>query len=274
VSPAPDGAARLSAVVVAQDEEANLPGCLASLGFCDEVLVVDGGSRDRTRELAQAAGARVIERPFDHFAAQHQHGLQQARGAWILSIDADERATPELARAARAIADAPGQEGAPSAYALPFKNHFAGRWLRFGGLWPDRHVRLFRKDRCRYDPARPVHERLLVTGITQTLDAPVLHYTWTGPSHCLQKSARYGEQAARGLFAQGRRGSALRLVFSPLWRFVRGYFLRLGLLDGAPGLVVARARACEAYVREARLRALWRGSVDAAPRDPQREAGR
>jgi glycosyltransferase involved in cell wall biosynthesis len=250
-------AARLSAVVVAQDEARNLPGCLASLGFCDEVVVVDGGSRDQTRDLARAAGARVVERPFDHFAAQHEHGLAQAAGPWILSIDADERATPALAEAARAIADAPPSDSAPSAYALPFKNHFAGRWLRFGGLWPDRHLRLFRKDRCSYDPARPVHEKLLVKGITQNLDAPVLHYTWTGAAHCLEKSARYGEQAARGLFAQGRRASLLRLVFSPLWRFVRGYFLRLGLLDGGPGLVVARARAYEAYVRESRLRALW-----------------
>ena len=258
MSPAPGAPGRLSAVVVAQDEAANLPACLASLSFCDEVLVVDGGSRDGTRALARAAGARVVERAFDHFAAQHEHALAQAAGPWILSLDADERATPALAQAARAIADAPEADGAPSAYALPFKNHFAGRWLRFGGLWPDRHVRLFRKDRCRYDPARPVHEKLLVTGVTQMLDAPVLHYTWTSPAHCLQKSARYGEQAARGLFAQGKRGSVLRLALSPLWRFVRGYFLRLGLADGGPGLVVAWARTYEAYVRESRLRALWR----------------
>ncbi len=111
----------------------------------------------------------------------------------------------------------------------------------------------------------PVHEKLLVEGITQTLDAPVLHYTWTSEAHCLQKSARYGEQAARGLFAKGTRGSLLRLVFSPLWRFVRGYLLRLGLLDGGPGLVVARARAYEAYVRESRLRALWRESAAQGP---------
>jgi glycosyltransferase involved in cell wall biosynthesis len=254
-----EGSPRLSAVVVAQDEEQNLPGCLAALSFCDEVLVVDGGSRDRTRAVALAAGARVIERPFDTFAAQHQHGLSQAQGPWILSIDADERATPELAREARAIADAPLEGDAPVAYALPFKNHFAGRWLRFGGLWPDRHLRLFRKDRCSYDPARPVHEKLLVRGATRDLDAPVLHYTWTSAAQCLAKSEGYGERAARGLFSQGKRGSRLRLYGSPVWRFLRGYVLRLGLLDGGPGLWVARARMREAYTREARLLALWRG---------------
>jgi glycosyltransferase involved in cell wall biosynthesis len=252
------GPVRLSAVIVAQDEEANLPGCLASVRFCDEVVLLDGGSRDRTRELAREAGARVFERPFDQFAAQHQHALSLARGAWILSIDADERATGQLALAARRIADEPPREGAPVAYALPFKNHLAGRWLRFGGLWPDRHLRLFQRAACSYDPARPVHEKLLVNGITQTLDAPVLHYTWTSARHCLEKSERYGERAARGLFAQGRRGSVVRSIASPSWRFLRGYLLRLGLLDGSAGFCVAWARAREARVRETRLLQLWR----------------
>lgn len=264
-APQGPGALRLSAVIVAQDEEQNLPACLASLAFCDEVLVIDGGSRDRTRALAQEAGARVLERPFDDFAAQHEFGREQARGVWLLSIDADERATPELARAARAIADAPEGTSSPSAYRLPFKNHFAGRWLRFGGLWPDRHVRLFRRDRCRYQPSRPVHEKLLVEGITQSLETPVLHYTWSSEEHCLQKSAGYGERAARGLFAQGKRGSLLRQFGSPAFRFVRGYLLRLGLLDGRPGFAVAKGRAYEAYVREARLRALWREQSGAGP---------
>lgn len=245
----------LSATVIALNEEERLPGCLASLGFCDEVLVVDGGSTDRTRELAQAAGARVLSRPFDDFARQHEYARLQARGTWVLSLDADERASPELAGRIRGalVAGASSSGDLPAAYALPFKNHFRGIWLRRGGLWPDRHLRLFLRERCSYDPARPVHERLRVDGRIADLDAPVLHYTWGSLSQCLAKSERYAEAAAQALYARGRRAGGLDLVVRPLWRFLRAYVLRLGFLDGAAGALVAAARAHETYARYARL---------------------
>jgi glycosyltransferase involved in cell wall biosynthesis len=243
---------RLSATIVAQDEERDVPGCIESVqGFCDEILVVDGGSRDRTRELSARLGARVLERPFDDFARQHEFARTQARGEWVLSIDADERASPEL-RAA--------DFGAAAAYALPFKNHFRGVWLRHGGFWPDRHVRLFRRDACRYDPRRTVHEKLIVTGSVARLDAPILHYTYDSLADCLAKMERYGEQAARMLHAQGARADAWDVAFRPLWRFVRGYLLRLGFLDGAPGAAMAWARAYEAFRRYALLWELSRFS--------------
>ncbi len=243
---------RLSATVIAQDEERDLPDCLASLrGFCDEVVVVDGGSRDRTREVATAAGARVLDRPFDDFARQHEFARAEARGDWILSIDADERASPELRAAVF---------GEAAAYSLPFKNHFRGIWLRHGGFWPDRHVRLFRRDACRYDPARPVHEKLLVDGRIDRLDAPILHYTWDSLADCLRKMDRYGEQAARMLHAQGVRAGAWQIAARPLWRFLRGYVLRAGFLDGAAGAAMAWARAYEAFRRYARLWELSRFS--------------
>lgn len=239
----------LSATVVAQDEAERIGACIESVrGFCDEVLVVDGGSRDGTREVAERLGARVVPRSFDDFARQHEFARTEARGDWILSIDADERATPELAAAAPRA-----QRGSASAYALPFKNHFRGVWLRHGGLWPDRHVRLFRKESCRYDPARPVHEKLLIEGQTESLDAAILHETWSSLSQCVAKMERYGEQAAQALFAQGQRAGAWEIAVRPLWRFLRGYVLRGGFLDGAPGAAVAWARAYEAYVRYARL---------------------
>jgi glycosyltransferase involved in cell wall biosynthesis len=239
----------LSATVVAQDEAERIGACIESVrGFCDEVLVVDGGSRDDTCEVAARLGARVVPRPFDDFARQHEFARTEARGEWILSVDADERASPELAAAA-----GPAQRGGASAYALPFKNHFRGVWLRHGGLWPDRHVRLFRKSSCRYDPARPVHEKLLVDGRTEPLEAAILHETWSSLSHCVAKMERYGERAAQALFVQGRRAGAWEVAFRPLWRFLRGYVVRGGFLDGAAGAAVAWARAYEAYVRYARL---------------------
>ena len=243
---------RLSATIIAQDEERDLPACIESVrGFCDEILVVDGGSRDRTAELAADLGARVLRRPFDDFARQHEFARTQARGEWVLSIDADERASTEL-RAA--------PFGEAAAYSLPFKNHYRGIWLRHGGFWPDRHVRLFRRDACRYDPGRAVHEKLLVDGPVSTLDAPILHYTYESLEDCLAKMERYGEQAARMLFAQGTRASAWDVAARPLWRFVRAYVLRLGFLDGAAGAAMAWARAYEGFRRYARLWELSRFS--------------
>ena len=241
---------KLSATIIAQDEERALPACLESLGFCDEILVVDGGSKDRTREVAAKAGARVLERPFDDFARQHEFARTEARGEWILSIDADERASPEIARFPQTHA----------AFSLPFKNHFRGVWLRHGGFWPDRHVRLFRRDACRYDPDRAIHERLIVDGATGRLDAPILHYTYDSLADCLQKMQRYGERAAVMLHAQGVQAGPAQVALRPLWRFVRGYLFKGGFLDGGPGAAMAWARAYEAYCRYARLWELSRFS--------------
>jgi glycosyltransferase involved in cell wall biosynthesis len=244
----------LSAVVVAQDEEDRIAPCIASVrGFCDEVLVVDGGSSDRTRDVAEEAGARVVSRPFDDFARQHEFARTEARGLYVLSLDADERASDDLARAAR-----PAMERGAAAYALPFRNHFRGVWLRHGGFHPDFHLRLFRKDLCRYDLSRAVHEKLIVEGPVERLEAPVLHYTCSSLAQCIAKMDRYGERAAQSLFAQGRRGAAWEIALRPLWRFVRGYFLRAGFLDGAAGAAMAWVRAYEAYVRYARLWELGR----------------
>ena len=240
---------KLSATIIAQDEEAMLPGCLESLrGFCDEVLVVDGGSRDRTRELAAAAGARVLERPFDDYARQHEFARGEAKGEWILSIDADERASPGLDRELGA-AFASGA----AAFSLPFKNHFRGVWLKHGGLWPDRHVRLYRRADCAYDLSRPVHEKLQIAGATGALESPILHYTWGSLAQCMAKTARYAERAAQARFAAGERAGAWQIVARPSWRFLRAYLLRLGFLDGAAGAAMAWMRASEAYAREARL---------------------
>jgi glycosyltransferase involved in cell wall biosynthesis len=233
---------RLSATVIAQDEERDLPACLESLKFCDEILVVDGGSKDRTREVARSAGARVLERPFDDFAQQHEFARQQAQGEWILSIDADERATP-LGKFDEQCA----------AYSLPFKNHFRGIWLAHGGWWPDRHVRLYKRDLCKYDLRKQVHEKLIVDGAVGKLDSPILHYTYDSLNDCLRKMQRYGDRAARMLHAQGERGSMAKIAFKPLWRFVRGYFLQAGFLDGGAGAAMAWAKAFEAYCRQTRL---------------------
>ena len=249
----------ISATIIAQDEEAAIGDCIASVrGFCGEVLVVDGGSRDRTREIAASLGARVVERPFDDYARQHEFARTEARGDWVLSIDADERASAELARAR--------PDGSCAAYLLPFKNHYRGVWLRHGGFWPDRHLRLFRREACRYDLARSVHEKLLVQGAIGRLDAPIVHYTYDSLQDCLAKMTRYGERAAVMLHQAGRRAGAWDVALRPLWRFFRGYVLQAGFLDGTAGATMAWARAYEGYVKYARL---WELGSKPGTRSPE-----
>jgi len=238
----------ISATIIAQDEERAIGDCIASVrGFCEEVLVVDGGSRDQTREIAAGLGARVIDRPFDDFARQHEFARTEARGEWVLSIDADERASPELAQA---------RPGDAAAYLLPFKNHYRGVWLRHGGFWPDRHLRLFRRASCRYDLTRTVHEKLLVDGEVVRLEAPILHYSYESYADCIDKMTRYGIRGGDMLYASGKRASFLDVALRPCWRFFRTFVLKAGFLDGVAGFEMAKARAWEGLVKYTRLREL------------------
>ncbi len=255
---------RLAALVIAQDEEARLPGCLASLTFCDERIVVDGGSKDRTREVAAEQGARVVTRPFDDFAKQHAFALAQTGADWVLSLDADERVPPALAAEIAAALARAEENSLTSAFSIPFLNHFRGVPLRHGGLWPDRHVRLFRRARARYDAAREVHEKLQIDGPVAELREPIHHFGWTSFAQALAKSSRYAELGARQLHARGVRGSLFRVFAKPAWRLLRGYVLQLGFLDGVPGFLIAELRSREAFQREMRLWELGR-FADSAP---------
>ncbi len=245
---------KLSAALIVQNEAARLPRCLEALAFCDEIVVVDGGSNDATRDIVGAQGARLVERPFDDFARQREAARLACTGDWVLSIDADERVSENLAAEIRAVV----QSTPHAALSMPFANHFDGTWLRHGGLWPDRHVRLFRRDRARWDPARPVHEALLVEGSVGRLEAPMLHHTYDSLAHALAKMERYAETSALSLFAAGRRATTLDVIVRPVARFVRAFVLRLGFLDGTRGAQVAWIRAYEAFRRYGRLRELSR----------------
>jgi glycosyltransferase involved in cell wall biosynthesis len=239
----------ISATIIAQDEERHIGDCIASVReFCAEVLVVDGGSRDATRAIAAAAGARVLERPFDDFARQHEFARAEARGEWVLSIDADERASPQLSQVR--------PDAHVAAYALPFKNHYRGVWLRHGGFWPDFHLRLFRRAACRYDLSRTVHEKLIVDGPAARLEAPILHYSFESYADCLEKMTRYGMRGGEMLYASGKRAGRLDVALRPAWRFVRGFVLQAGFLDGGAGFEMAKARAHEGRVKYTRLRDL------------------
>ncbi len=222
----------LSAVIIAKNAARQLPECLESLAFCDEILVVDSGSTDGSVELARARGARMIEAEWRGFGPQKRYAVEQAAHDWVLCVDADERVSPELRSAIELALVAP----AKAAYRFPRCNRFLGRYLRHGEGYPDWSLRLFDRRRARWSDDA-VHEKVLTDAAVGTLTGDLLHDSAETLDAYLAKQNRYTTLAAQQAFDAGRRANALQLLLSPLVRFVKFYFFRLGLLDGLPGLI-------------------------------------
>ena len=222
----------LSAVIIAKNAARQLPECLESLAFCDEILVVDSGSDDGTVALAQSRGARVIEAEWRGFGPQKRYAVEQAAHDWVLCVDADERVSPELRSAIERALAAP----AKAAYRFPRCNRFLDRYLRHGEGYPDWSLRLFDRRRARWSDDA-VHEKVLTDAEVGTLTGDLLHDSAETLDAYLAKQNRYTTLAAQQAFDAGRRANALQLLLSPLVRFVKFYFFRLGLLDGVPGLI-------------------------------------
>ena len=222
----------LSAVIIAKNAARQLPECLESLAFCDEILVVDSGSDDGTVALARARGARVIEAEWRGFGPQKRYAVAQAAHDWVLCVDADERVSPELRSAIERALPAP----ANAAYRFPRCNRFLGRYLRHGEGYPDWSLRLFDRRRARWSDDA-VHEKVLTDAVVGTLAGDLLHDSAETLDAYLAKQNRYTTLAAQQAFDAGRRAHVAQLLLSPLVRFVKFYFFRLGLLDGVPGLI-------------------------------------
>ena len=249
-APAPGGGPTITCTVVCQDEEAHMVPCLESVAWCDEIVVVDGGSRDRTPALARRFTDRVLVNPWPGYRAQKQFALDAARGEWVLNLDADERVSPELVDEIRAALPAapPGVAG----FAIPRLVCYLGRWWFRGDWYPRRVVRLVRRAATRWGGTDP-HERAEVSGRVVWLRQPLLHHSYADISDHLRSLNKLTAVAAAqpGL---PRRVGAWRLVGEPAWRFVRAYLLRGGVLEGFPGLFVAATGAFYVFLRWAKVR--------------------
>lgn len=220
-----------SAVLIVRDEAARLPACLDSLGFADEILVVDSGSTDDTEAVAERYGARVIHQPWLGYGPQKHYAVAQAAHDWVLCVDADERVSPAL----RASIEEALTHGRAKACRLVRRNRFLGRWLRHGEGYPDYVVRLFHRKHAQWSDD-VVHETVLTDDTPLiTLHGDLLHESEEGVCDYALKQVRYARLQAERLRAAGRRSSALKVVGSPLARFLRFYIIRLGFLDGLPG---------------------------------------
>jgi (heptosyl)LPS beta-1,4-glucosyltransferase len=227
----------ITAAVIARDEEKLIQDCLGSLGWADEVLVlVDAATRDRTREIARASGARVAERAFDGFAAQRDAALRLARGEWVLFVDADERVPPALRNEVCARVAAPG---GCVGFWIPRHNVLMGRVVRHAGWWPDYQLRLLQRGHASYDPRRVVHEVPLLDGPAGYLSEPLVHFNYRHLAEFLDKQERYARLEAGRWLATYRRRPRLRSVLGqPLREFWRRYVSLEGYREGGLGLVV------------------------------------
>jgi hypothetical protein len=221
--------------VIASDEERRLPACLQSLDFCDEIVVVDGGSRDRMPEIARAAGALVVENPWPGFAAQRNVALDHAHGDWILEIDADERVSPVLATSIRAmLADPPGAEIRMAA--LPMRDVFLGRPLGPSARYPRYRHRLFRREAFRHDESRTVHEGLWPDGPVLPLEGELEHLLATTWREALADSVAYARLESRQHGRPGPLGVLKGAVLRPTAKFAYRALLYGGWRDGVRGL--------------------------------------
>ncbi len=265
---------RLSVILITRNEAANIGACLASVAFADEIVVVDNGSTDATAELARAAGARVIDAPdWPGFGPQKNRALDATTGDWVLSIDADERVTPALAREIEAVLAASGPAAsaaagpeACTAYQVPRLTQFCGQWIRHCGWTPDHVTRLFRRGTARFSDDL-VHERLLPTGTVGTLRSQLLHYSYPTPAHYWRKLQQYSQAWAEQRHARGQKTSMVRAALAGVVAFVRSYFFRLGFLDGAMGFAVCAMQAQGAFGKYFSLYCLNQQQAD----DPSQE---
>jgi len=228
----PEARQPLSALIITLNCAAQLAACLDSVAFADEILVVDSGSADGTVELARSRGSRVIHQDWLGFGVQKQFAAEQARHDWVLSVDSDERVTPQLqADISKALATPQF-----SAYQFPRCNRFMGRYLRHGEGYPDWSLRLFDRRHARWSDDA-VHERVITLGPVGRLQGELLHDSAQDLEAYLAKQNRYTTLAAEAMVREGRRATVGRLLSSPLVRFVKFYVVRGGLKDGVPGLI-------------------------------------
>ncbi len=239
----------LSVIIICLNEAAEIGDCLASVRWADEIVVCDSGSTDGTLEICRGYTDRIFTDPWRGFSAHKNLALERATKDWILSLDADERVTPALAEEIRPILRDPlALEG----YSVPRRNYFLDRWIRHGGWYPDRTIRLIRRGRGRFLP-RAVHEAARVEGRVGRLTAPLEHFTYRSLTAYLRRMDRYSSLAADELYAAGRRAGVADLVLRPPATFLRMYLLQGGFRDGTAGLVLAGLYAAQTLAKYAKL---------------------
>jgi len=241
---------RVSGVVICFNEEDRIGRCLESLRWCDEIIVVDSLSTDRTREVARRYTEHVIEQPFLGYVKQKAFALERATGDWVVCLDADEALSPELESALpRAIREAPDDL---SGFVLDRVTFFLGVWHEAGEWYPDPQLRVFRRARG-YWTGRDPHDRVELEGRAQPLPGKLEHWNYRSLSEHISTVDRFSTRQAQALAEEGARFRLHDLLLNPLFRFVKGYLFRGGFKLGLPGFMVSISTAYYVFMKYAKL---------------------
>ena len=244
---------KISAIVVCFNEEENIGRCLSSLTWCDEIVVVDSFSTDRTAEICRQYTDKVIQRPWPGYREQKAFAHSQATKEWVFLVDADEQVAPELRAEIHTALNLYGDRFA--AFSVPRLVHYLGRWWRRGGWYPDYDIRIFRRDLARWGGSDP-HERILVDGKVRRLAHPLYHYSYRDIADHWRRINRFTTISSTELRAEGKRWRWIDNLLRPPFRFFRSYVLKRGFLEGFPGIFVAATAAVYVFLKYAKLKEL------------------
>jgi glycosyltransferase involved in cell wall biosynthesis len=237
---------KITAVVAVYNEEKNIEECLKTLEFADEIIVIDAQSIDKTASIAQSLGAKVITSDMMYPEQNKNLGIENASNEWVFILDADERVTPELASEIKEVAESGDYDG----YWIYRRNYFLGKEIRFCGWNRDRVIRLFRKGTAVY-PDKRVHGQIEFNGSSGVLKSRMEHFTYLTIDDYFLKLHKYTTWAAKD--AQGKKVGILKIMFNPLMRFVKMYFLRLGFLDGVKGFILCVTAAFSVFIKYVKI---------------------
>jgi glycosyltransferase involved in cell wall biosynthesis len=240
---------KISAIVITYNEEIDLPDCLKSLQWVDEIIVIDSCSDDRTVEIAKEYGATVIDHPFEGYPKQKNYAFSQATYPWIINLDADERCTDELREEIQELLRV-----GPSTYGyFIYRTNIAfGYEIKHGGWNVDKVLRFFHRDQCRYED-REVHAELQYDFVPGELTSKMIHITYRSMDEYFEKFNRFTSMTVPDLVREGKHPSFTSFTFRPLWAFFKMYVLRRGFLDGKVGLILAGFAACYVFTKYAKF---------------------
>jgi glycosyltransferase involved in cell wall biosynthesis len=241
---------KITATIITLNEERNIARAIESLRCCDEILIVDSGSVDRTVELAQKLGVKVIEAGWLGYAAQKNWAAEQAANDWILSLDADEALSEALEAEIWAL-----KKSGPryDAYTMPRLARYLGKWILHSGWYPDRKVRLYHRAKAKW-VGEFVHESVQASGRVGHLQSNILHFTCDSLSEHLRTLDRYTTLAAQEIAARRVKVPLFRVILDPCWTFLRTYIVQRGFLDGHEGLVIAYMAAFYTFLKYSKAR--------------------
>ncbi|MBI4404699.1 MAG: glycosyltransferase family 2 protein [Deltaproteobacteria bacterium] len=241
---------KISAVIVAYNEEHNIVRCLKSLQFCDEIVVVDSFSEDKTRELAASLSPRIVTHQWEGYVNQKNFAVRLATNEWVLSLDADEEVSEELSKE---IQQTLSKECVScSGFSIPRKTFHSGRWIRYGGWYPNRLVRLFKKSEGEWIGLE-LHERWQCQGKEGMLYSHLIHHSFNNIADQVTRNNHYSSLGAVGLARLGTRFSLFKLITKPVSKFIETYLLKKGFLDGLPGLLISISAAYSVFLKWAKL---------------------